>query len=62
MRQGENLCPHEKGLRLAGAAALMAFAVWLVLAAPGFLTVSRRSEHSPRLRNNPRSPDSNKGN
>jgi hypothetical protein len=29
--------PAWKGLRLAGAAALMAVAVWLVLAAPGFL-------------------------
>jgi hypothetical protein len=29
--------PAWKGLRLAGAAALMAFAVWLALAAPGFL-------------------------
>ena len=28
--------PAWKGLRLAGAAALMAFAVWLALAAPGF--------------------------
>ena len=30
--------PAWKGLRLAGAAALMAFAVWLALAAPGFLS------------------------
>jgi hypothetical protein len=30
--------PAWKRLRLAGAAALMAFAVWLVLAAPGFLS------------------------
>jgi hypothetical protein len=30
--------PAWKGLRLAGAAALMAFAVWLVLATPGFLS------------------------
>jgi hypothetical protein len=30
--------PAWKGLRLAGAAALLAFAVWLVLAAPGFLS------------------------
>jgi hypothetical protein len=30
--------PACKRLRLAGAAALMAFAVWLALAAPGFLS------------------------
>jgi hypothetical protein len=30
--------PAWKGLRLAGAAALMAFAVWLALAAAGFLS------------------------
>ena len=30
--------PAWKGLRLAGAAALTAFAVWLALAAPGFVS------------------------
>ena len=37
--------PAWKGLRLAGAAALLAFAVWLVLAAPGFL-----SDHESTVR------------
>jgi hypothetical protein len=37
--------PAWKGLRLAGAAALTAFAVWLALAAPGFL-----SDHESTVR------------